>query len=199
MINMNNTSNFIKTIIEKDLESGKVKEVVTRFPPEPNAYLHIGHARAIVADFELAQMFGGRTNLRFDDTNPEKEEAEFVDAIIEDLRWLGYEPHNILFGSDYFEEQYELAIKLIKKGLAYVDDLTQEEIREYRGTLTEPGKNSPYRDRSVEENLELFENMKNGMYKEGEKVLRAKIRSEEHTSELQSRPHLVCRLLLEKK
>src|SRR5690554_992538 len=175
MINMDNTSNFIKTIIEKDLESGKVKEVVTRFPPEPNAYLHIGHARAIVADFELAQMFGGRTNLRFDDTNPEKEEAEFVDAIIEDLRWLGYEPHNILFGSDYFEEQYELAIKLIKKGLAYVDDLTQEEIREYRGTLTEPGKNSPYRDRSVEENLELFENMKNGMYKEGEKVLRAKI------------------------
>lgn len=172
---MDNTSNFIKTIIEKDLESGKVKEVVTRFPPEPNAYLHIGHARAIVADFELAQMFGGRTNLRFDDTNPEKEEAEFVDAIIEDLRWLGYEPHNILFGSDYFEEQYELAIKLIKKGLAYVDDLTQEEIREYRGTLTEPGKNSPYRDRSVEENLELFENMKNGMYKEGEKVLRAKI------------------------
>lgn len=172
---MDNTSNFIKSIIEKDLESGKVKEVVTRFPPEPNAYLHIGHARAIVADFELAQMFGGRTNLRFDDTNPEKEEAEFVDAIIEDLRWLGYEPHNILFGSDYFEEQYELAIKLIKKGLAYVDDLTQEEIREYRGTLTEPGKNSPYRDRSVEENLELFENMKNGMYKEGEKVLRAKI------------------------
>lgn len=172
---MDNTSNFIKTIIEKDLESGKVKEVVTRFPPEPNAYLHIGHARAIVADFELAQMFGGRTNLRFDDTNPEKEEAEFVDAIIEDLRWLGYEPHNILFGSDYFEEQYELAIKLIKKGLAYVDDLTQEEIREYRGTLTEPGRNSPYRDRSVEENLELFENMKNGMYKEGEKVLRAKI------------------------
>jgi len=175
MITMEYTSNFIKTIIEKDLESGKVKEVVTRFPPEPNAYLHLGHARAIVADFELAKMFNGRTNLRFDDTNPEKEDAEFVDAIIEDIRWLGYEPDNILFGSDYFEEQYELAVKLIKKGLAYVDDLSQEEIKKYRGTLTEPGINSPYRNRSVEENLELFENMRKGMYKEGEKVLRAKI------------------------
>lgn len=172
---MENTSNFIKTIIEKDLESGKVSSVTTRFPPEPNAYLHIGHARAIVADFELAAIFGGKTNLRFDDTNPAKEEEEFVDAIIEDLKWLGFVPDKILFGSDYFEETYQLAIKLIKKGLAYVDDLSQEEIREYRGTLTEPGKNSPFRNRSVEENLELFENMKNGKYQEGEKVLRAKI------------------------
>lgn len=172
---MENTSNFIKTIMEKDLESGKVSSVVTRFPPEPNAYLHIGHARAIVADFELAAAFGGKTNLRFDDTNPAKEDVEFVDAIIEDLRWLGFNPDNIFYGSDYFEETYKLAVKLIKKGLAFVDDLTQEEIKEYRGSLTEAGKNSPYRDRSVEENLELFENMKNGMYQEGEKVLRAKI------------------------
>jgi glutaminyl-tRNA synthetase len=175
MIKMENTSNFIKTIMEKDLESKKVSKIVTRFPPEPNAYLHIGHARAIVTNFDLAAAFGGTTNLRFDDTNPAKEDVEFVDAIIEDLKWLEYIPDNIFYGSDYFEETYHLAVKLIKKGLAYVDDLSQDEIREYRGTLTEPGKNSPYRDRSIEENLELFENMRKGMYKEGEKVLRAKI------------------------
>lgn len=168
-------SNFIKTIMEKDLESGKVTEIVTRFPPEPNAYLHIGHARAIVADFELAKAFGGKTNLRFDDTNPAKEDVEFVEAIIEDIKWLGYEPDQILYGSDYFEEKFRRAVLLIKKGLAYVCDLTQEEMREYRGTLNQPGKNSPYRDRSVEENLELFHNMRKGLYKEGERVLRAKI------------------------
>ena len=168
-------SNFIKTIVEKDLAEGKVKEVVTRFPPEPNSYLHIGHARAIVVDFETARDYGGRTNLRFDDTNPEKEDVEYVDAIIEDVRWLGYEPDKILYGSDYFDEQYERAKLLIRKGLAYVDDSTQEEISRMRGSFTEAGTNSPYRNRSVEENLKLFENMKNGKYKEGEKTLRAKI------------------------
>lgn len=168
-------SNFIRTIMESDLESGKVDKILTRFPPEPNAYLHIGHARAIVTNFELAKVFGGKTNLRYDDTNPEKEDASFVEAIEEDLRWLGYNPDSIFFGSDYFEEQYQYAVKLIKKGLAYVCDLTQEETSEYRGTLTTPGKDSPYRTRSVAENLELFANMRNGKYKEGEKVLRAKI------------------------
>ncbi len=168
-------SNFIKTIVEKDLAEGKVKEVVTRFPPEPNSYLHIGHARAIVVDFETARDYGGRTNLRFDDTNPEKEDVEYVDAIIEDVRWLGYEPDKILYGSDYFDEQYERAKLLIRKGLAYVDDSTQEEISRMRGSFTEAGTNSPYRNRSVEENLKLFENMKKGKYKEGEKTLRAKI------------------------
>lgn len=168
-------SNFIKTIVEKDLAEGKVKEVVTRFPPEPNSYLHIGHARAIVVDFETARDYGGRTNLRFDDTNPEKEDVEYVDAIIEDVCWLGYEPDKILYGSDYFDEQYERAKLLIRKGLAYVDDSTQEEISRMRGSFTEAGTNSPYRNRSVEENLKLFENMKNGKYKEGEKTLRAKI------------------------
>lgn len=172
---MEEISNFIKTIMTEDLESGKVSGIVTRFPPEPNAYLHIGHARALVTNFELAKGFGGYTNLRFDDTNPAKEDEEFVEGIKKDIEWLGYHPKNVFFGSDYFEQTYELAIKLIKKGLAYVCDLNQQEISEYRGTLTEPGKNSPYRDRSVEENLQLFENMKNGMYKEGEKVLRAKI------------------------
>lgn len=172
---MEEISNFIKTIMEEDLKSGKVKEIVTRFPPEPNAYLHIGHARALITNFELAKSFGGYTNLRFDDTNPAKEDEEFVEGIKKDIEWLGYHPKNVFFGSDYFEKTYELAIKLIKKGLAYVCDLSQQEISEYRGSLTEPGKNSPYRDRSIEENLQLFENMKNGMYEEGEKVLRAKI------------------------
>ncbi len=169
------TSNFIKTIMEEDLKSGKVDTIVTRFPPEPNAYLHIGHARAIITNFELAKHFGGKTNLRFDDTNPVKEDSSFVEAIKKDIEWLGYKPANILFGSDYFEASYELAIKLINKGLAYVCELTADEMREYRGTLTSPGKESPYRNRSIEENLKLFEEMKNGKYKDGEKTLRAKI------------------------
>ena len=172
---MEEISNFIKTIMEKDLEEGRVKQIVTRFPPEPNAYLHIGHARAIINDFELAKAFGGYTNLRFDDTNPVNEGAEYVQAIINDIKWLGYEPKNIFFGSDYFEEQYNRAILLIKKGLAYVDDLNAEQITEYRGTLTEPGKNSPYRDRSIDENLKLFQEMREGKYADGEKTLRAKI------------------------
>lgn len=169
------TSNFIKSIMEEDLNSGKVSEIVTRFPPEPNAYLHIGHARAIITNFELARHFGGKTNLRFDDTNPVKEDSSFVEAIKKDIEWLGYKPANILFGSDYFDATYELAIKLIKKGLAYVCDLNPDEMREYRGTLTTPGKDSPYRNRNIEENLMLFENMKNGKYQDGEKTLRAKI------------------------
>ncbi len=168
-------SNFIKTIMEEDLKNGKVKEIVTRFPPEPNAYLHIGHARAIITNFELAKQFGGKTNLRFDDTNPVKEDSSFVDAIKKDIEWLGYKPAKVLFGSDYFDASYDLAVKLIKKGLAYVCDLNAEEMREYRGTLTTPGKDSPYRNRSVEENYQLFEAMKNGKYKDGEKTLRAKI------------------------
>ena len=168
-------NNFIKTIMQNDLDSGKVDEIITRFPPEPNAYLHIGHARAIITNFELAKAFNGKTNLRFDDTNPAKEDKEFVEGIIEDLAWLGYKPTNIFYGSDYFEATYLKAIDLIKRGLAYVDDLSQEEISKYRGTLNEPGKNSPYRDRSVEENLKLFEEMKEGKYADGEKTLRAKI------------------------
>ena len=168
-------NNFIKTIMQSDLDEGKVDSIITRFPPEPNAYLHIGHARAIITNFELANSFNGSTNLRFDDTNPAKEDKEFVDGIIEDLAWLGYKPKNVFYGSDYFEKTYEKAVMLIKKGLAYVDDLSQEEISAYRGTLNEPGKNSPYRDRSVEENLKLFEEMKNGKYADGEKTLRAKI------------------------
>lgn len=172
---MDENSNFIKTKMKEDLENHVVDQIITRFPPEPNAYLHIGHARAIITNFESAKAFGGYTNLRFDDTNPVKEDQEFVDGIIENLAWLGYEPKNVFFGSDYFDKTYEKAIILIKKGLAYVDDLSKEEINLYRGTLTEPGKNSPYRDRSVEENLDLFERMKNGEFKDGEKVLRAKI------------------------
>lgn len=172
---MTEISNFIKTIMQKDLDSGAVKEIITRFPPEPNSYLHIGHARAIVTNFELAAAFSGKTNLRFDDTNPAKEGEEFVKGIQEDLAWLGYKPNNVFFGSDYFEATYEKAILLIKKGLAYVDDLSAEEMSQYRGTITTPGTNSPYRDRSVEENLELFEKMRNGEFADGEKTLRAKI------------------------
>lgn len=168
-------NNFIKNIMQEDLDSGKVNEIITRFPPEPNAYLHIGHARAIVTNFELAKCFNGKTNLRFDDTNPAKEGEEFVNAIKEDLHWLGYDPNNVFFGSDYFEATYEKAILLIKKGLAYVDDLSQEEISKMRGTLTTPGTNSPCRDRSIEENLRLFQEMRDGKYKDGEKTLRAKI------------------------
>ena len=168
-------SNFIKTIIKEELESKKVNKIITRFPPEPNAFLHIGHARAIIQNFELAKEFNGYTNLRYDDTNPSKEEERFVKGIYEDVKWLGYEPKHVYYASNYFDEMYKRAILLIKKGLAYVDDLSPEEIQEYRGNLTTPGKESPYRNRSIEENLELFENMKKGLYKEGEKTLRAKI------------------------
>ncbi|MBY9077686.1 glutamine--tRNA ligase/YqeY domain fusion protein [Paenibacillus sp. HN-1] len=171
----NTPSNFIKNIINEDLSSGKVKEVLTRFPPEPNGYLHIGHAKAIWINFTLAAEFGGKTNLRFDDTNPLKEDTEYVKSIEEDVKWLGYEWENLRFASDYFGEMYERAELLIKKGKAYVDDLSADEIRELRGTLTEPGKNSPYRERSVEESLDLFRRMKAGEFKDGEKVLRAKI------------------------
>ena len=161
--------------MKEDLETGKHDTVITRFPPEPNGYLHIGHAKSIFINFGLADEFGGKTNLRFDDTNPLKEDIEYVNSIKEDVEWLGYEWENLLFASDYFEEMYERAVLLIKKGLAYVDDLSADEIREYRGTLTEPGKESPYRTRSVEENLQLFEAMRNGEFGNGEKVLRAKI------------------------
>lgn len=169
------SSNFIRTIVMEDLKAGKVQEIVTRFPPEPNGYLHIGHAKAICLNFELADEFNGKTNLRFDDTNPVKEDVEYVEAIKEDVKWLGFEWDNLCFASNYFEEMYNRAVLLIKKGKAYVCDLTAEQIRETRGTLTEPGKESPYRNRSVEENLELFERMRNGEFKDGEKVLRAKI------------------------
>lgn len=169
------SSNFIKTIIKEDLEAGRVKEVVTRFPPEPNGYLHIGHARAITINFELADEFGGRTNLRFDDTNPAKEDVEFVEAIKEDIKWLGFDWDGLYFASDYFEEMYERALLLIRKGKAYVDEQTAEQIRETRGTLTEPGKESPYRDRPIEVSLDLFERMRKGEFGDGEKVLRAKI------------------------
>ncbi|QVY62181.1 glutamine--tRNA ligase/YqeY domain fusion protein [Cytobacillus gottheilii] len=172
---MEHNSNFIRTIIKGDLESGKHNKVITRFPPEPNGYLHIGHAKSIIINFGLADDFNGRTNLRFDDTNPLKEDQEYVDAIQEDVKWLGYEWDDLRYASDYFEEMYQRAVLLINKGKAYVDDLNQEQIREYRGTLTEPGKESPYRNRSAEENLSLFERMKNGEFQNGDKVLRAKI------------------------
>lgn len=168
-------SNFIRNIIIDDLKSGKHKEIITRFPPEPNGYLHIGHAKSIVLNFDLADEFNGKTNLRFDDTNPLKEETEYVESIKEDVKWLGYEWDGLFFGSDFFEEMYNKAVLLIKKGLAYVCDLSADEIRETRGTLKEPGKESPYRNRSVEENLDLFERMRKGEFKDGEKVLRAKI------------------------
>ncbi|MCI2254961.1 glutamine--tRNA ligase/YqeY domain fusion protein [Domibacillus sp. PGB-M46] len=172
---MEQSSNFIRTIIKQDLESGKRDHVITRFPPEPNGYLHIGHAKSIVINFGLADDFGGKTNLRFDDTNPLKEDQEYVDSIKEDVAWLGYEWDELRYASDYFDEMYARAVLLIKKELAYVDDLSADEIREYRGTLTEPGKESPYRTRTVEENLDLFERMKNGEFADGTKVLRAKI------------------------
>ncbi|WP_236413099.1 glutamine--tRNA ligase/YqeY domain fusion protein [Paenibacillus sp. JJ-223] len=175
MENRTTPPNFIKNIIAEDLRSGKVQEVVTRFPPEPNGYLHIGHAKAIWINFTLGAEFGGKTNLRFDDTNPVKEDVEYVNSIQEDVKWLGYEWNEKRYASDYFDEMYKRAVLLIQKGKAYVDDQTAEEIREMRGTLTEPGKNSPYRDRSVEENLDLFTRMRAGEFQNGEKVLRAKI------------------------
>ncbi len=172
---MEKISNFITTIIEADLESGKHKEIITRFPPEPNGFLHIGHARAIIIDFESALQYGGSTNLRYDDTNPSKEDDIYVKSILEDIRWLGYEPKRILFASDYFEEMFNRAVLLIKKGLAYVDHSTADQIAKDRGNLQTPGKESPYRNRSVEENLTLFNEMREGKFKEGECVLRAKI------------------------
>ncbi len=170
------SKNFIELEIEKDLKEGVYDTVCTRFPPEPNGYLHIGHAKSILLNYGLAQKYNGTFHMRFDDTNPTKEKMEFVESIKEDIKWLGADwKENLFFASDYFEAMYECAVKLIQKGKAYVCDLSPEEIREYRGTLTEPGKNSPYRDRSVEENLKLFEAMKNGEFEDGEKVLRAKI------------------------
>jgi glutaminyl-tRNA synthetase len=170
-------SNFVRDIIVEDVKTKKFGDaaIQTRFPPEPNGYLHIGHAKAICLDFGLADEFGGKTNLRFDDTNPEKEEQEYVDSIMKDVRWLGFEWEGLYYASDYFDQLYAWAVKLIKDGKAYVDDLSAEEIRKYRGTLTEPGKDSPYRTRSVEENLDLFERMRKGEFPDGSRVLRAKI------------------------
>ena len=169
------SSNFIHDFIDRDLAEGVNTRVQTRFPPEPNGYLHIGHAKAICIDFATAEKYGGICNLRLDDTNPTKEDVEYVESIKEDIAWLGFKWEHVYYASEYFDFLYECAIKLIKKGLAFVDDLTADEIREYRGTLTEPGKNSPYRDRSIEENLDLFRRMTDGEFADGEKVLRAKI------------------------
>ena len=167
--------NFIEEFIQQDIQEKGLSHIQTRFPPEPNGYLHIGHAKALFIDFSMAEKFGGSCNLRFDDTNPTKEDEEFVDAIQEDIRWMGFHWDHVFFGSDYFDTCYELAVKLIKKGVAYVCDLSKDEMREYRGTLTEPGRNSPWRDRSAEENLDLFERMKNGEFPDGSRTLRAKI------------------------
>ena len=167
--------NFLEEIIEKDLAEGKVDSIMTRFPPEPNGYLHLGHAKSICLNFGLAQKYGGKTNLRYDDTNPTKEDTEYVDSIKEDIKWLGFQWDKELYASDYFDQLYEWAEDLIKRGLAYVDDQTQEEIRVNRGTVDKPGTPSPWRDRTPEENLKLFREMKEGKYAEGEKVLRAKI------------------------
>ena len=176
MENENVSKNFIELEIDKDLAEGVYDHVCTRFPPEPNGYLHIGHAKSILLNYGLAQEYGGTFHMRFDDTNPTKEKMEFVDSIKEDIQWLGADwGEHLYFASDYFDQMYECAVKLIRKGKAFVCDLTAEQMREYRGTLTEPGKESPYRNRSVEENLELFQAMKDGKYKDGEKVLRAKI------------------------
>ena len=170
------SKNFIEQIIDKDLEEGKYQEICTRFPPEPNGYLHIGHAKSILLNYGLAQKYHGKFNMRFDDTNPTKEKVEFVESIKADIKWLGADwEDRLYFASDYFDQMYEAAVKLIKKGKAFVCDLTADQIREYRGTLTEPGKESPYRNRTVEENLQLFEEMREGKYGDGEKVLRAKI------------------------
>ena len=170
------SKNFIENIIDKDLAEGTYDAVCTRFPPEPNGYLHIGHAKSILLNYGLAKEYNGKFNMRFDDTNPTKEKTEFVESILEDIKWLGADwEDRLFFASDYFDRMYEAAVKLIKKGKAFVDDLSAEEIREYRGTLTEPGKESPYRNRSIEENLQLFQDMKDGKFEDGTKVLRAKI------------------------
>ena len=168
--------NFIEMIIDKDLAEGTCETVHTRFPPEPNGYLHIGHAKSILLNYGLARQYNGKFNMRFDDTNPTKEDIEFVESIKEDIQWLGADwEDRLFFASDYFGQMYEAAVKLIKKGKAYVSDLTAEQIREYRGSLTEPGKDDPYNTRTVEENLQLFQEMKDGKYGDGEKVLRARI------------------------
>ena len=167
--------NFLEEIIEDDLKSGKCQSILTRFPPEPNGYLHLGHAKSLCINFGLAQKYGGKTNLRYDDTNPVKEDTEYVDAIKEDIKWLGFQWEKELYASDYFDQLYEWAEQLIMRGLAYVDDQTQEQMRENRGTVEVPGKNSPWRDRTPEENLKLFREMRDGKYADGEKVLRAKI------------------------
>ena len=171
------SSNFLRDIIAEDVRTQKFgdAQIQTRFPPEPNGYLHIGHAKAICIDFGLADEFGGKTNLRFDDTNPEKEEQEYVDSIQADVRWLGFQWERLCYASDYFPQLYEWALQLIKAGKAYVDDLTADQIRQHRGTLTEPGADSPWRNRTVEENLDLFARMKQGEFPDGSRVLRAKI------------------------
>jgi glutaminyl-tRNA synthetase len=169
------SSNFIRDIIDADLASGKVSKVITRFPPEPNGYLHIGHAKSICLNFGIARDYNGLCNLRFDDTNPEKEEQEYIDSIRRDVKWLGFEWHSNPFASDYFDQLYAYAVDLIKQGKAYVDSQSADDIRANRGTLKQPGNNSPYRDRSIEENLQLFEAMKNDEFADGEHVLRAKI------------------------
>ncbi|MEE3189719.1 MAG: glutamate--tRNA ligase family protein, partial [Pseudomonadota bacterium] len=172
----NTSNNFIAKIIQEDLDAGRVQSVQTRFPPEPNGYLHVGHAKSICLNFGVAEQFDGACNLRFDDTNPEKESQEFIDAIKDDITWLGYQwKGDIHYASDYFDQLHDWAVELIKADKAYVCDLNAEEAREYRGTLTEPGKNSPYRERTVEENLDLFARMKEGEFDTGAKVLRAKI------------------------
>ena len=169
-------SNFLRTQIQADLEAARVDALVTRFPPEPNGYLHIGHAKSITVNFGLAEQFGGQCHLRFDDTNPEKESQEFIDSIQEDVRWLGYQwAGEVRYASSYFEQLYQWALYLVGEGLAYVCDLSAEDAREYRGTLTEPGRDSPFRDRSVDENRDLFERMRRGEFADGERVLRAKI------------------------
>ena len=174
--NEKTTSNFIEEFVAQDIADGKViGQVQTRFPPEPNGYLHIGHVKALYIDFSIAEKFGGKCNLRFDDTTPAKEDVEYVDAIQDDIRWMGFQWDKLVYGSSYFDKTYEIAVEFIKKGLAYVDELTPEQMKEYRGTLTEPGRNSPYRDRPVEESLDLFERMKNGEFPDGSLTLRAKI------------------------
>jgi glutaminyl-tRNA synthetase len=188
--------NFLEQIIEDDLNAGKYTLIHTRFPPEPNGYLHIGHTKAIWVNFSIAQKYGGKTNLRFDDTNPTTEETKFVESIQKDIQWLGYEWDNIYFASDYFEQLYNFAEQLIIKGFAYVDDLSSEQIAELKGTPTKKGENSPFRDRSVDENLKLFRAMKDGEFKEGEKVLRAKI-DMAHTNMLMRDP-LIYRIKHEK-
>ncbi|HNF49721.1 MAG TPA: glutamate--tRNA ligase family protein, partial [Chitinophagales bacterium] len=168
-------NNFIEEIIETDLGAGKYTSILTRFPPEPNGYLHLGHAASICLNFGVAQKYGGKTNLRFDDTNPTTEETEYVESIKNDVKWLGFDWASVFYASDYFEQLYQFAVRLIQQGDAYVCDLTADEIAAQKGSLTEPGINSPYRERSTEENLQLFADMRAGKYKEGEKTLRAKI------------------------